>query len=74
MKNKQKFWEGWDKVLRTNGDWIFIRRKLYESSINILINQNDMIYQVMQQNITKTAQVRTAKRETATNIIGKEGK
>lgn len=43
MKNKQKFWEGWDKVLRTNGDWIFIRRKLYESSINILINQNDMI-------------------------------
>lgn len=74
MKNKQKFWEGWDKVLRTNGDWIFIRRKLYESSINILINQNDMIYQVMQQNITKTAQVRTAKQETATNIIGKEGK
>ena len=74
MKSKQKFWEGWDKVLRTNGDWIFIRRKLYESSINILINQNDMIYQVMQQNITKTAQVRTAKQETATNIIGKEGK
>ena len=74
MKNKQKFWEGWDKVLGTNGDWIFIRRKLYESSINILINQNDMIYQVMQQNITKTAQVRTAKQETATNIIGKEGK
>lgn len=74
MKNKQKFWEGWDKVLRTNGDWIFIRRKLYESSIDILINQNDMIYQVMQQNITKTAQVRTAKQETATNIIGKEGK
>lgn len=74
MKNKQKFWESWDKVLRTNGDWIFIRRKLYESSINILINQNDMIYQVMQQNITKTAQVRTAKQETATNIIGKEGK
>ena len=74
MKNKQKFWEGWDKVLRTNGDWIFIRRKLYESSINILINQNDMIYQVMQQNITKTAQVLTAKQETATNIIGKEGK
>ena len=33
-----------------------------------------MIYQVMQQNITKTAQVRTAKQETATNIIGKEGK
>lgn len=74
MKNKQKFGEGWDKVLRTNGDWIFIRRKLYESSINILINQNDMIYQVMQQNITKTAQVRAAKQETATNIIGKEGK
>ena len=33
-----------------------------------------MIYQVMQQNITKTAQVHTAKQETATNIIGKEGK
>ena len=33
-----------------------------------------MIYQVMQQNITKTAQVRAAKQETATNIIGKEGK
>lgn len=33
-----------------------------------------MIYQVMQQNITKIAQVCTAKQETATNIIGKKRK
>lgn len=74
MKNKQKFWQDWGRVSRTNGDWIFIRRNLYESSINILINKNEMIYQVMQQNITKIAQVCTAKQETATNIIGKKRK
>ena len=40
---------------------IFAKRKIYKSSIYILINKNDLINQFMQQNITKTAQVGTAK-------------
>lgn len=53
---------------------IFAKRKIYKSSIYILINKNDLINQFMQQNITKTAQVGTAKQEKATKIIAKEGK
>lgn len=53
---------------------IFAKRKIYKSSIYILTNKNDLINQFMQQNITKTAQVGTAKQKKATKIIAKEGK
>lgn len=41
------------QLLKAKGVIISVRRKIYESSINILIRKTDMMYQVMQQSIKR---------------------
>ena len=41
------------ELLKAKGVRISVRRKIYESFINILISKTDMMYQVMQQSIKR---------------------
>ena len=41
------------ELLKAKGVRISVKRKIYESSINILISKTDMMYQVMQQSIKR---------------------
>lgn len=47
-KSQENKTKNFAELLKAKGYRIFVRRKIYESSINILISKTDMMYQVMQ--------------------------
>ena len=52
-KSQEKKTKIFAQLLKAKGVRISVRRKIYESSINILIHKTDMMYQVMQQSIKR---------------------